>query len=290
MGQGELDAERRYLNKWEMYKALHGEYIGACQLPETALFSASELRRLLEEYGSVFVKPVFSWGGQGISRVERSAGHYAWTLQGESPVTYATFDQLADAIVPVYEKSHCIVQQTAPLLRYLDCTFDVRVHMQRELDGRWAYAGEVVRVSGADSIVSNVAISGGYVLAVEQVVTEVLPSEAYGGDVDAWKCKLGTVGFAICHLLDRYHLFNEIGIDLGLDQNGGLWLIEVNTDDALGGPSHELFAGLPDQTVYRQIRQRYEQRNLGMFKLFMSWLYVDEEISNGQVDEKEQTE
>jgi hypothetical protein len=283
MGQGEMDAERRYLNKWEMYKALHGEPIGACQLPETALFAPQELRRLLEEYGSVYVKPVYSWGGQGISRVEVLGGHYAWTLQGEAPVTYATFQQLADAIVPVYEKSYCIVQQAAPLLRYQDCAFDVRVHMQRELEGHWVYAGDVVRVSGADSIVSNVAISGGHVLEVEQMLTEAFDAEAYGGDVDVWKRKLVTVGESICQLLDRYHLFNEIGIDLGVDRNGGLWLIEVNTDDALGGPSHELFAGLPDQTVYRQIRRRYEQRNLGMFKLFMVWLA---EEPDRETDEK----
>lgn len=47
-----------------------------------------------------------------------------------------------------------------------------------------------------------------------------------------------------------------MGIDFGIDELHNLWVIEVNTDDALGGPSHDLFAQLPDPTLFEAIQAR----------------------------------
>jgi hypothetical protein len=58
----------------------------------------------------------------------------------------------------------------------------------------------------------------------------------------------------------KHYEFDEVGIDLGLHKTGSLWLFEVNTNDAMGSPSHELFANLPDKRIYEQMKHREEDR------------------------------
>ncbi|HEU4964794.1 MAG TPA: YheC/YheD family protein [Bacilli bacterium] len=279
MGRGELDEERRFLNKWEMHKALDGEELGPCRLPETHLHGREALAEMLARYDSVYIKPVDTWGGRGISRVEREGKgedkgegeRWCWTVQGEPMQTFTNFEELAKAMSPFDEKGVCIVQQTAPLMTHGASQFDIRVHMQRDLDGTWVYAGELVRVSGADSIVSNVAISGGAVQPLAAVVGETF-------DVSELKERLQEIGFRVCEALEAYRVFTEIGVDLGIAPDGQLWLIEVNTDDAISGPSHELFEHLPDKTYANAMRERFQARRMGMFQALFEWVQeLDEE-------------
>jgi hypothetical protein len=66
-------------------------------------------------------------------------------------------------------------QQAAPLLFFEGCPFDIRTHLQRDVEDQWVYAGDLVRVGGNYSIVSNVAISNGKVKEPKEVLKTLLP-------------------------------------------------------------------------------------------------------------------
>ncbi|MCF8565003.1 YheC/YheD family protein [Alicyclobacillus tolerans] len=273
MGIGMLDLERGYLNKWEMYKALQGEQIGPCRLPVTQGLSGSSLGVMLKKFRKVYVKPIDSWGGNFVSVVAFESGKYSWTMQQHSQQQYPTLSKLMQDLSAAYAHQICIVQQAAPLLGYQGRPFDIRVHMQRNTDDSWIYAGALVRAGGAKSIVSNVGISDGAVLPLENVLLAVLAKPK----ARRIPVKLENIGYSIAGLLDNYRDFNEIGIDLGVDRDGQLWLIEVNTDDALGAPSHEIFADLPDPTIYKQLRHRAESRQMAMAKSLLEAFFLVED-------------
>lgn len=256
MGRAHMNSERMGFDKWEMYKLIRGQNIGPCRVPKTGRLSETNLKHYLQQYHRVYVKPVSTWGGTNVSVVEQQTASVIWTCQGQEPmsVDIAT-------VLDHYHDVPTIVQQGIPALFYDGRPFDVRVHLQRDIQENWVYAGELVRVGRG--IVSNVGISDGMVLPIETAVSALFENS----DLDVFKAQLRDIGTNIGQLFVDYSFIEEVGIDLAIDKSGHFWLIEVNTNDALGGPSHELFRFLPDQTTYLEIRERSESRNLNTLQL-----------------------
>lgn len=258
MAKATLDPDRGYLDKWQMYRALSGEDIGPCRLPETIISSDPNWYQLPTKYTTVYIKPLNSWGGNGVSVIYRQPeGTYSWkTLQTE--YLHLTREQLNQRIEPLFASQLHIVQQGAPLARYHDRPFDVRALWQRDSQ-HWVFAGALCRVGGQDAIVSNIGTGHGEVQPIQKIFADILPRRKRPAFVLA---NVRAAGRQITRLLSEYRDFVEVGIDFGISHTGQLWLIEVNTDDALGGPSHDLFKELTDQTIYQQIEQRTYARNL----------------------------
>ncbi|MCY0874755.1 MAG: YheC/YheD family protein [Firmicutes bacterium] len=255
-----FDPIREFYDKWEMHRLLSQESTAPAKLLATELLSAQSLTRMLKRYRSVYVKPLGTWGGKQISRIDRVAGSdtWRWRRQGRLKASPAyTLAAVRARILRVYLPRHSIVQQAAPVLSIKGRPFDIRVHMQREPDRSWVCAGILVRVSGTQSIVSNVGATEGKVLPLADVTKIVLRSPAIRKQVPI---SAEQAGLAIAHSLDRYQDFEEIGVDLGLGRKGKLWVFEVNTNDRFGSPSQKLFLQLPDQTIYQRMRARTPHR------------------------------
>jgi hypothetical protein len=248
------DPKRRFLNKWGMHLLLSEQRNAPCHLPKTHLLEETSLRCLLHRYERVYIKPAAGFGGSRISLVEQQANKIHWTRQ-ETGEKLVFPDWLHFwPILSSHSKSDTyIAQQAAPLRTYQNRPFDVRVHLQRDTDNRWVYAGDLVRVAGSGGIVSNVAISGGEVIPTERIL------QALGIEEDTQQ-SLREIADWVCQSLDTVDQFEEVGLDLGVGRDGQWWLLEVNTNDAWGGPSHELFAQLPDTKRYEEIRLRYARR------------------------------
>lgn len=274
MGSAVLDVDRSFLNKWEMYKALQGEDFGPCKLPQTAILKETSLQQMVKRFRTVYVKPVTTWGGQNISVVRHSGQKHIWKKQGEQDEIYDDFKLLTRELVNSYAANISIVQQAAPLVRIEGRPFDIRVHMQRQADDTWTYAGSLARIGGANSLVSNVAISNGAVTPVKNVLSVL--SKNKGRLIQR---RLEQIGHRICSIIDNYREFDEVGIDLGVDAKGRLWLIEVNTDDALGMPSHELFAQLPDRSLYEDMQKRYENRQINKANFLLKTFFELEDLA-----------
>lgn len=263
MHTGMLDPERGYLNKWEMYRALEGRNIGDCLMPFTALWHPQTLPNLLGRFHQLYMKPLGSWGGQGICVLSASDQVVRWSPQGGTSRTFPSVRALTAHLASIYAPGSAIVQQAAPLLHCKGRVFDIRVLMQRDLDDAWITAGMLCRVAGSDAVVSNVAVSQGSVRPLASTLRQALPKRLKSArNIQRIRDALDASGHQICTHIAPYRHFLEVGIDYGVDELGRLWLIEVNTDDALGGPSHELFAQLPDQKTYRQIQQRARDYHL----------------------------
>ena len=264
MGQGTFDAERLFLDKWEMYKALSSSTID-CKLPLTEALTESSLRHMLLNVEEIYVKPVNTWGGEGITFVTRvqnpgSQERLYQTKDSSGNQQSGSIDVIVHSILRDYADIPSIVQQSAPLLQLESAPFDVRVLMQREADGEWTYAGSLVRRGSATSIVSNIGKSGGTVIPLSEALRATFPLDKHKRRGVRGRCK--QCGYQVCRILDGYHAFDEIGLDFGIDADGVVWLIEVNTNDALGGPSHELFLQLPDKELHRQIAERHRSRRV----------------------------
>lgn len=253
---------RGSFNKWQMHRVLSGEDIGPCQLPETRLWHPQTLLPFLDKHAEVYIKPLHTWGGQNVGVVKLRGSELQFTSGGQSR-SYASGSDLILALLTVYPPLGAIVQQAAPLCRYNGRVFDIRVLMQRNEEDKWVTAGMLARVGGEGAVVSNVRASRGTVQEVNHTLRRALPrAAATVKQRQRIKAALRSASERICNLLSPYRWFSEVGLDFGIDQSGKLWLIEVNTDDAVGGPSHALFAELPDPRLFLEIEERAYRNQL----------------------------
>jgi len=297
MREARLDPKRMGLNKWEMHKALKNFNVPSVRIPETRIATFRNIARLLRRHSQVFIKPVGTWGGQQIARVTRqnsgsitlfkrrphasmpacsrrkpqavmqSQKHvYLWEQQGAAVISFTTQARLNAHLLKTFLPHSCIVQAAAPLLKFQGRPFDIRLLMQRDVEDDWVEAGTVVRIGGPKSIVSNIEISKGEVVDLRTLCTQLRITPTARIRIEQ---HLRHAGLAICSILEPYRHFNEVGIDFGLAANHGLWIIEVNTDDTLGSPSHELFAHLPDPRVFQEIEARTAQVQSETVRLFL---------------------
>ena len=232
-----------------MYKLLVGHSIKNIQIPDTKIFSRESLSSMLIEYSLLYIKPIASWGGKDISTIQKNGNSYVWTIQGQKAVMIDDFNEIYHQIDQFYQDKSTIIQRGIPAVSYEANPFDIRSHLYKEMDGSWSYAGDLVRIGGSGSIVSNVEISNGSVKPTDEVISIVFPDSNHQFSID----KLKTVSMEICHMLDQYHFFMDVGLDFALDHRGNLWIIEINTDDLQGGPDSSLFSLLPDQSYYDKI-------------------------------------
>ncbi|MEC1721429.1 YheC/YheD family protein [Schinkia azotoformans] len=257
-----VDPERFFINKWEMYKILKTSAIKEFNFPETDVLSIESLNRMLNRYLCLYVKSVSTWGGEKIGKIEKQENGYGLIIQSITNNSYASIDDLYKDLRHFYNDGTTIIQQQAPLLHYQNRVFDIRSHLQRELDETWVYEGDLVRVGGTDSIVSNIEISNGMVMPTNEILAVLFPQKPY----EFFLNKMKSASKTICGILDKYHYFMEVGIDYGLDDTGNLWLIEVNTDDVFGGPEQKLFSMLPDKSIYDRLTNRSQ-------KIHEQWLH-----------------
>jgi hypothetical protein len=261
-----FDHERKFLNKWEMHKWLQSNDISPGYLPDTIFYADfSNIEEMLNRYGRVYIKSVASFGGKEVIYLSRREDKNDYILKKEQhPIQVA--DSIDSMVLPLSESEKYIVQQGIIFKKYKNRPICIRSHLIKHPKRGWVYIGDLVRAGGEGAVVSNVTISGG----------EVLPTSYIFENYDNYlKYKLYMVSQKICQSLNEIYEFKEVGIDFGIDEKGDIWIIEVNTNDAIGGPCHLLFSKLPDWTIYNKLR-KMKAEIAGLPDIIMNWLFTDE--------------
>lgn len=210
-------------------------------LPRTVWFSIDSLKRMLREYPTVFVKPDKGGGGAGIVRIRERSGNYevcfrqvCRTLEG------ATLPFTVEKLLSPGRKY--LLQQGIDLATVQSRPFDIRVLLQKP--NRWTVSGMVAKVAGKGQFLTNHS-QGGRPLQLEQALKKVdLPKKP-----ERLKRVLERVSLLAAEVLEaRFPGIKELGIDVGLDQQGKLWIFEVNTR-----PRFQMFRKIGRPEIYRRI-------------------------------------
>jgi D-alanine-D-alanine ligase-like ATP-grasp enzyme len=140
-----------------------------------------------------------------------------------------------------------LVQQRIPLATVNGRPFDLRVMVQRHLKSPWQVTGKLAKVAGKGFIVTNVLRSSGKVVSVEYALKH---SALHSMSVSDLLSQMDKVALHAAKQLSPYYpLVREMGVDMGLDKKGNIWIIEVNFV-----PMHGLFAKLKDKSMFRKIQ------------------------------------
>ncbi|MFC0211159.1 YheC/YheD family protein [Paenibacillus chartarius] len=239
-------------------------------VPDTRKATRAAVASMLEQYGTIYVKPTIGTGGRGIFRVwiqqtasepsrlldtdeqqaqgqeEQAPAQTVYCYQrGLTARTFSTFDDLYTSMKEKMGPKYHVVQKGIDLLHYGERPFDVRVMVQKNVRGAWVVTGIIGRVAHPRKVVTNYH-NGGTPLPMQLLLKPHIdpaePQEAYIRSL----CRLGQQ--IARHMETGFTWVRAIGIDFGIDTDLRPWVLEVNTL-----PDMNIFRKHPDPSVYRRM-------------------------------------
>ena len=219
-----------YFDKWQVHEWLTAQPSLRDHLPKTWLLrNARTFNDFLNSHRVVFVKPIHGSLGVGIIRASRVADGWKAVLKPKNGPLMAFIARSPDDLFDHFRRrlsgKRCIVQEGLDLIVWNGRPVDVRAIVQKDRNRRWRRTKLYARVAARGEFVSNLTTGG-----------EAFPLSIIG-EADR-RLNVAAVRREIIHLVslipetvegESGRLLGELGVDLGIDADGRVYVIEVNS-------------------------------------------------------------
>ncbi|NMO95639.1 YheC/YheD family protein [Paenibacillus lemnae] len=216
-------AARQLASKWLKTEALLSDPQIIPYIPVTKAFTADTLMSMVAEHGMVVIKPVVGTGGNGVIRVQTADKGYLVSHKGQTMFA-ASFSQLIQMITRIKLKRKYLIQQGIHLAKINGRPLDFRVKVV-EINGVWQFRAMVGRLARRGLFVTNLC-KGGTMLKCRPAIRMSLPhvnSLAIRNEMRQLTRN------CIAVMESHFPGVGELGFDYGIDINGKIWILEVNT-------------------------------------------------------------
>lgn len=210
-------------DKLTVYRALlKGKKFAQHLISSRQVKGSNTVLTSLKEYGDVIMKPVCGRQGVGVMRIRPGSEGYAVSLREEEH--HFTQSELKDFIQSHITEEEYIVQPFIECQTKFGAPYDFRLHVQKDGSGCWGITAIYPRVAAGEGVIPN--LSGGGYSAISNHFFE----HEFGDDAVLMQDRLADFGLRLAaHMDDIYdEAFDELGIDVGLDSRGYIWIFEVN--------------------------------------------------------------
>lgn len=244
-------ANSRFANKFSVHQVLEQDPELARWLPQTLPYSRGNLSLLLRRHRFLYLKPTNGSGGRSILRVERAPDGYRLhgrtKQQARSNEKLFTKDALCKRLEQWMEQEkngneQFFLQQGLALEMLTERIVDARLLAQKDGSGRWRLTGMGLRVGPLRSSTSNLHGGG------KAIPAALFLAERFG-EQKAWQilqeCK-ELAQKTVARIEAHFGQMMEFGFDLGIDESGKVWIIELNPK-----PGRDIFRQLGQQDRYR---------------------------------------
>lgn len=213
---------RQLASKWMKTRALRVHPEIAAHIPSSRLYRPSRLKTMAGQFHFIVLKPVRGTGGWGLMKVSRSNGRYHWSYNTRRK-SFRTYGQLLRAVNRIRRGRSYLIQQGIDLATVNGRPIDYRVKHVK-MGGRWRIRAMVGRVARRGLFVTNLC-RGGRLLSAAEGLRLSLPGQEAGKKANMRH--LTRVSTSV--LESRYPGIGQLGFDYGIDRNGHIWMLEVNT-------------------------------------------------------------
>jgi hypothetical protein len=178
---------------------------------------------MINRYKKVIIKPLSGHQGGGVVLIEKYGSNHYKMNAAELQSSFNE-KQLLNWISHKIQEKDYLVQQFITSQTKSGHVFDFRLHVQKNGEGKWVITSIYPRIGRLGTITSNMG-SGGY-----STYLDIFLKTEFG---DSWyDIQRYLEQFAIRfsnHFDSLYdNKLDELGIDVGIDENQKLWLFEVN--------------------------------------------------------------
>lgn len=219
-----------FLSKELVHNILHNEEHMQVFLPETVRLSEDSLSNLLKKHSTLFLKPINGSQGRNIIRITRNTDSLVVDLSsGKDKGVGKTFTDnsiLYQWLRPIFHSGNYICQEGISFKQYLNKSLDFRVLCHKNYQNNWNVTSVVARIAAEKQFVSNIA-RGGEVIKPIKVLTNL-----FGRNTALQQLALiQELAIETATIIEQNQLgmIAELGIDIGVDDKGEIWIIEVNS-------------------------------------------------------------
>ncbi|CAI6082216.1 Endospore coat-associated protein YheD [Cohnella sp. JJ-181] len=220
-----------FFNKSDVYSLLDNDPEALAHLPESINNPTSEkIKELLEKHHFLYYKPTGGSLGMGIYRLtyHPKRGYFVRYRRGTSNVLlrFTSFSSLMKMLRARHgaRLAGYVVQQGIRLIEIDHCPIDFRFHMHKDGDNRWVVAGIGAKKAGRGSVTTHVK-NGGQLMTPEQALSRTFGDRSSEVLQDA---KNAAVKLSEAIERNYNHTLGELGLDIGIDKDGEIWMFEAN--------------------------------------------------------------
>ncbi|WP_017753914.1 YheC/YheD family protein [Calidifontibacillus oryziterrae] len=215
-------------NKWSVNKRIkRGADFAQYLIPTIILTNWEELYQYIKAFQEIIVKPIDGRKGQSIYYIRSFADGFI-VKQGTTDTSY-TQEELIQFLNTLLKENTFIVQPYISSRTKSGLVFDFRLHVQKNGTGEWVITTIYPRIAPPGSIITNIN-NGGYTNYLEPFLNQEF------GQIEAINIKntLEHFTLSLASHLDELQIreykevIDEIGIDVGLDEDYKIWIYEVN--------------------------------------------------------------
>lgn len=214
-------------NKWNVTRRLkEAKEFEKYLIPSEVVKEIEPFQKLISTYKKIVFKPVEGRKGKGIYFISKVGADY--DIQQDTKVERYTQEQLEALLTERFAEEAYIVQPYIQSKLKSGQVFDFRIHVQKDGEGKWVITTAYPRVAPSGSIIPNIN-NGGYTNYLEPFLALEFQEEAFN-----MKRLLEHFGLSLARHLDDIQMrtfgevIDEIGIDVGVDEQQKIWIYEVN--------------------------------------------------------------
>lgn len=212
-------------NKLKVFKkVLHAKEFSSYLIPSTKLTNPAECISFLDEHSRAVIKPLKGNQGKQVIFIEKLNGHPLYQLIDGQQIKTLGGKELESLIADLILERKYLLQPFIVCKTKTGLTYDFRLHVQKNGRGTWEINLIYPRISGNSKLISNIS-GGGYRGELEPFL--ILE---FGDESDQIKAVLEDFALSFSDHFDTLykHSFDELGIDVGIDQQKRVWIFEVN--------------------------------------------------------------
>lgn len=225
-----FNANNRY-RKDLIHKLLWDNKYLRSYLPVSVPATSSGLQQMMELYSDLILKPVRGSVGHGIIRLRKGTKGWEiihYSLRQKSWIKARLYPgDLPKWLEKLLARTPYFIQERIPLLEYNNRPLDLRVTVQKGINGTWNVTGLFAKVAPSNSFISNIA-KGGTAYPAPVLLGNLLPAPIVAGVLAHVKSLSLSIASELSANLPQ---LADLGLDIGLTDNGRPYFIECNGRD-----------------------------------------------------------
>ncbi|CAH2714587.1 UDP-N-acetylmuramoyl-tripeptide--D-alanyl-D-alanine ligase [Neobacillus rhizosphaerae] len=214
-------------NKWNINERLkEAKEFSNYLIPTEIVIDTEHFFKFVTAFEKVVFKPIDGRKGKGIFFISKSENGFLVTKDSDR-ISYSK-QQLNDLIGSKLSTGTFIIQPYIQSTTKSGQVFDFRLHVQKNGEGKWVITTIYPRVAPMGSIIANIN-NGGFTNYLDPFLQQEFKEEAFN-----IKRTLEHFSLSLANHLDELQMLHygevidEIGVDVGLDENSKIWIYEVN--------------------------------------------------------------
>lgn len=210
----------------------HPDY-GKAIIPYDIVESASDVHPFLSLHKDIILKPRLGSYGQNIIRLTKKTESIE--LRYDDQIRDID-DGDIDYLVSENIRMHFVMQKYIKSVDSESAPFDIRVHVMKNGSGNWEIAAIYPKIGRPGRVVSNRSVAGGYTTIWPEFFASTFPNR----DFSQFDHKLRAFAISFAEFFQETEPanLNEIGLDIGIQQDLKFWIFEININ-RVGESFHE---------------------------------------------------